>query len=79
MSRFPPPLTGRQGKFPYPTRNFALALPDVVRRMARPCCAPSLHVAMQMGPSLHPMSRASGVWPLRILISSRLGFCWFMV
>src|SRR6266516_50263 len=40
---------------------------------------PSLHVAMQTGPSHHPMSRASGVWPLRILISSCLGFFRFIV
>ena len=32
-----------------------------------------LHVAMQLGPSHHPMSRASGVWSLRILTSSCLG------
>src|SRR6478672_630233 len=31
---------------------------------------PSLHVAMQLGPSHRPASRASGVWPLRILIRS---------
>ncbi len=29
---------------------------------------PLLHVAMQMGPYHHPMSRTSGVWSLRILI-----------
>ena len=29
---------------------------------------------MQMGPYLHPLSRVFGVWPLRILISSCLGF-----
>src|SRR5262249_29475509 len=34
----------------------------------------SLHVAMQRGPSHHPMSRTSGVWPLRILIRSCLDF-----
>ena len=39
----------------------------------------SLHVAMQMGPSHHPMSRTSGVWSLRILRSSGLGFLRFIV
>ena len=34
---------------------------------------------MQRGPSLHPVSRMSGVWSLRILISSCLGFWWFIV
>jgi hypothetical protein len=39
----------------------------------------SLHVAMQMGPYLYPMSRMSGVWSLRILINSCLGFWRFIV
>ncbi len=39
----------------------------------------SLHVAMQRGPYLHPVSWMSGVWPLRILISSCLDFLWFIV
>src|ERR671918_982174 len=39
----------------------------------------SLHVAMQTGPSHRPMSRTSGVWPLRILTSSCLGFLRFIV
>src|SRR5512132_762953 len=35
---------------------------------------------MQLGPSLHPESnRVSGVWPLRIPISSVLGLRWFIV
>ena len=34
----------------------------------------TLHVAMQSGPYLHPVSRVSGVWPLRIPISSVLDF-----
>lgn len=29
-----------------------------------------LHVAMQFGPYLHPAAGMSGVWPLRILITS---------
>lgn len=29
----------------------------------------TLHVAMQMGPSLHPGTRMSDVWPLRILLA----------
>jgi len=51
------------------------------KRMARPrsARAPSLHVAMQTGPSHHPVSWTSGVWPLRILISSCLGFFRFIV
>jgi hypothetical protein len=36
--------------------------------------APPLHVAMQTGPYLHPVSRMFGVWPLRIPIRSALGF-----
>jgi hypothetical protein len=43
------------------------------------CTAASLHVAMQRGPSHHPVSGTSGVWPLRILSSSGLGFWRFMV
>src|SRR5204863_2880622 len=42
-------------------------------------CVPSLHVAMQTGPSHDPVSWISGVWPLRILISSCLGFWRFIV
>src|ERR1700680_1962247 len=38
-----------------------------------------LHVAMQIGPYLHPATGMSGVWPLRILISSSLGFLLFIV
>src|SRR5712692_6974560 len=34
---------------------------------------------MQFGPYLHPATGMSGVWPLRILISSSLGFRWFIV
>ena len=34
---------------------------------------------MQTGPSHHPVSWTSGVWPLRILISSCLGFFRFIV
>jgi hypothetical protein len=41
--------------------------------------APSLHVAMQTGPSHHPVSWMFGVWPLRILSSSVLGFWRFIV
>lgn len=33
-----------------------------------------LHVAMQFGPYLHPATGMSGVWPLRILISSSRDF-----
>src|SRR3954463_4830219 len=40
---------------------------------------PSLHVAMQMGPSHDPVSRISGVWSLRILISCDRSFCRFIV
>ena len=39
----------------------------------------SLHVAVQMGPYHDPVSRTSGVWPLRILIKDFLGFWRFMV
>jgi hypothetical protein len=39
----------------------------------------TLHVAMQSGPYLHPMSRVSGVWSLRIPISSVLDFRRFIV
>ena len=39
----------------------------------------SLHVAMQSGPSHDPMSRVSGVWSLRILMSSCLGLRRFIV
>src|ERR1700737_337168 len=42
-------------------------------------CMPSLHVAMQMGPSHDPVSWTSGVWSLRILIISVLGFWRFIV
>src|SRR5437879_3111070 len=38
-----------------------------------------LHVAMQRGPYLHPVSWMSGVWPLRILRSSCLGLRRFIV
>jgi hypothetical protein len=48
-------------------------------RMTRPCGVPSLHVAMQMGPSHDPVSWTSGVWSLRILISSCLGLRRFIV
>src|SRR4051812_25068893 len=34
---------------------------------------------MQLGPSHHPVSRMSGVWPLRILIRSVRGFWRFIV
>jgi hypothetical protein len=47
-----------------------LLLPVYWKRTVKP----SLHVAMQMGPSLHPVSWMFGVWPLRILINSDLGF-----
>ena len=58
----------------YPTRNFALnLLPRSEAEGASYARAPSLHVAMQMGPSHHPVSWTFGVWPLRILISSALG------
>jgi hypothetical protein len=43
------------------------------------CTTPSLHVAMQMGPSHDPVSWTSGVWSLRILIRSCLGFWRFIV
>src|SRR5581483_12417517 len=39
----------------------------------------SLHVAMQTGPSHHPVSGMFGVWPLRILSTSVLGFWRFIV
>src|SRR5262249_27943906 len=39
----------------------------------------SLHVAMQQGPYLHPVSWTSGVWSLRILTSSCLGLRRFIV
>src|SRR5919106_2095806 len=44
-------------------------------------CTPtsSLHVAMQTGPSLHPVSWMLGVWPLRILMRSCLGLRRFIV
>jgi hypothetical protein len=41
----------------YPTRNFALALTRIYRADSASyllCTAPSLHVAMQRGPSHHP-------------------------
>ena len=41
--------------------------------------AVSLHVAMQHGPSLYPLSRTSDVWSLRIPINSVLGFWRFIV
>src|SRR5207237_3567724 len=58
----------------YPTRNFAgvLAQRELSGRLV--LAQSSLHVAMQSGPSLYPMSRTSDVWSLRILISSCLGF-----
>ena len=37
-----------------------------------------LHVTMQMGPYLRPVSRMPGVWSLRILMSSVLGFLRFI-
>ena len=39
----------------------------------------TLHIAMQSGPSLYSMSRASGVWSLRIPISSVLDLRRFIV
>ena len=77
------PLARRRGKLvTYPTRNFALNLTlnqqSYLERTACPC-ALTLHVAMQMGPSHDPVSWTFGVWPLRILISSVLGFLRFMV
>jgi hypothetical protein len=70
----------RLGQSSYPTRNFARSL---TRRRSRRADGtpwmPSLHVAMQTGPSHHPVSRVFGVWPLRILISSGLGFRLFIV
>ena len=60
-------------------------LPDKEFRSSRfviallPLARLGLHVAMQFGPYLHPATGMSGVWPLRILISSSLGFWWFIV
>jgi hypothetical protein len=72
--------------FPYPTRNFAKtpylsANTSLTEGGLRPSFeALSLHVAMQLGPYLHPdANRVSGVWPLRILIRSCLDFRWFIV
>lgn len=44
-----------------------------------PCQERLLHVAMQMGPSLHLIVEASGVWSLRILILSERSFRRFIV
>jgi hypothetical protein len=70
------------------TRGQVSGLPDKEFRWS-PCSTlvertallaePALHVAMQSGPSLYPMSRTSDVWSLRILISSCLGFWRFIV
>lgn len=70
----------RTGQINYPTRNFARALRiDVTARIALPFNMQSLHVAMQRGPYLHPVSWMSGVWPLRILIKSAFDFLRFIV
>ena len=80
ISRLLVGITSDPGNFTYPTRNFALkVLPSILLGGRHFPWMPSLHVAMQMGPSHHPMSRTSGVWPLRILMSSCLGFLWFIV
>jgi hypothetical protein len=50
-----------------------------IGRRLRLHATPSLHVAMQMGPSHDPVSWISGVWPLRILISSCLDVFRFIV
>src|SRR5436305_4202801 len=68
----------------YPTRNFADVLfghvhPGHLRTERHFLRCRSLHVAMQLGPSHDPMSRVSGVWSLRILMSSCLGFFRFIV
>jgi hypothetical protein len=78
MSRSAPLLAERQGKLDLPDKEFR-SEPYLLLGGQRLLGAPSLHVAMQMGPSLHPVSRVFGVWPLRILIRSCLGFWRFMV
>ena len=65
-----------------PDKEFRLSLTQSstrFERIARPCVVRSLHVAMQTGPSHHPVSGMFGVWPLRILISSILDFWRFIV
>src|SRR5436853_2138910 len=63
-----------------PDKEFRSSLTQVfTARIALPFHMQSLHVAVQRGPSLHPVSWMSGVWPLRILIRSCLGFLWFIV
>jgi hypothetical protein len=59
--------------------SLKLLLPGCRKRTTRLVIASSLHVAMQMGPSHHPVSWMFGVWPLRILSSSDLGFWRFIV
>ena len=67
----------------YPTRNFAVSYAEYPTELSgrnhTSFRCDSLHVAMQTGPSHDPMSRASGVWSLRILISSCLGLRRFIV
>jgi hypothetical protein len=79
MSRFPPRLAARQGKWYLPDKEFRLSLTWNLQADGTSLLVPSLHVAMQTGPSHHPVSRMSGVWPLRILINSCLGFWRFIV
>jgi hypothetical protein len=65
-----------------PDKEFRLSLTQSstrFERIARPCVVRSLHVAMQTGPSHDPLSWTSGVWSLRILISSCLGLRRFIV
>jgi hypothetical protein len=50
----------------YPTRNFARDLPQRCAESMTSLAKSSLHVAMQSGPSLHPNTQMSDVWPLRI-------------
>src|SRR5439155_13244963 len=58
------PLRGKL--LSYPTRNFAVRFPS---RELGGHMVLSLHVAMQHGPSLHPNTRISDVWSLRIPIA----------
>jgi hypothetical protein len=71
MSRFSAVPHGTAGQVVcLPDKEFRLRpYSTTSERTTRPCVAPSLHVAMQMGPSHDPVSWTSGVWSLGILLA----------
>jgi hypothetical protein len=85
--RYHPRATARRRSGSTDISRYGLAfhLPDKEFRSSRfvivvlSLAQVGLHVAMQFGPYLHPAIGMSGVWPLRILISSSRGFWWFIV